>query len=100
MLTIENYKKIKSKWFGKWQVGKVAEMNEVYAFEFRNKQGEIIVMAISRVAEHNFDDELKKYKIALSSAKTNEMIEDIIYLEVIEDMDLFGEAVSHYLNTI
>ena len=42
------------------------------------------------------------YKIAMleDTKGVNDSIEDIIYKSVLEDMELFGESLSHYLNTI
>jgi hypothetical protein len=31
---------------------------------------------------------------------TGDVIEDIVYKNTLEDMELFGEALVHYLNTI
>ena len=36
MLVIKNYKKIKNKYFGDWQVGKVEELPECYAMQVWN----------------------------------------------------------------
>jgi len=34
------------------------------------------------------------------SKNVNDAIEDIIYKSVLEDMELFGESLVHYFNTI
>ena len=42
------------------------------------------------------------YKISLleDTKGISDAIEDIIYKAVLEDMELFGESLVHYLNTI
>lgn len=42
------------------------------------------------------------YKISLleDSKGISDAIEDIIYKAVLEDMELFGESLVHYLNTL
>jgi hypothetical protein len=34
------------------------------------------------------------------SVGSSSIIDDVIYKSVLEDMELFGEALVHYLNTI
>jgi hypothetical protein len=42
------------------------------------------------------------YRISLveDNKKPSNIIDDVIYHSVLEDMELFGEALVHYLNTI
>ena len=42
------------------------------------------------------------YRISLveDDKKPSNIIEDVIYHSVLEDMELFGESLTHYLNTI
>ncbi len=41
------------------------------------------------------------YQISLVADDGNSnIIEDIIYHSVLEDMDMFGESLVHYLNTL
>jgi hypothetical protein len=40
------------------------------------------------------------YDIKLMQDSTGDVIEDIVYKNTLEDMELFGEALVHYLNTI
>jgi hypothetical protein len=40
------------------------------------------------------------YDIKLMRDGTGDVIEDIVYKNTLEDMELFGEALVHYLNTI
>ena len=103
MLTIENYKKIKNRWFGDWQIGKIIEEPTHYALQaFHNSGKRSVTIVLFR--EEKIEGEYFEiaYKIAmmddnLGSAST---IEDIIYKSVLEDMEMFGESLVHYLNTI
>ena len=103
MLVIKNYKKIKNKYFGDWQVGRVEEMWECYAMQVWNVNSrKSITLAIMRTA---VDDEMQyepAYHISLveDNTKPSNVIEDIIYHSVLEDMEMFGESLVHYLNTI
>ena len=100
MLVIKNYKKIKNQYFGDWQIGKVEEMKECYALQaFNANTKKSITMAILR--EPIVQDYEIVYPISLvEDNQSSNIIEDIIYHSVLEDMELFGEALVHYLNTI
>lgn len=103
MLVIENYKKIKNRWFGDWQIGKIIEESTHYALQaFHKNAKRSITIVIFR--DDTFKGEYLEtaYKIALldDSKGISDAIEDIIYKSVLEDMELFGEALSHYLNTL
>jgi len=102
MLTIENYKKIKNQWFGDWQIGKIIEEPIHYALQAFHKNGRSVTIVIFR--EDRLEGEYFEvaYRILMLDDKysVNESIDDIIYKSVLEDMELFGEALSHYLNTI
>ena len=103
MLVIKNYKKIKNQYFGDWQVGRVEEMLECYAMQVWNVNSrKSITLAIMRTP---VDDEMQyepAYHICLveDDTKPSNVIEDIIYHSVLEDMEMFGESLVHYLNTI
>jgi hypothetical protein len=103
MLVIKNYKKIKNQWYGDWQVGRVEEMKECYAMQIWNtNQGKSVTLAILRepiVSEVEFET---AYQISLveDNRTPSNIIEDVIYHTVLEDMELFGESLVHYLNTI
>ena len=103
MLVIKNYKKIKNQYFGDWQVGKVEELPECYAMQVWNTtEKKSITMAILRepmIDELEYDT---AYRISLveDDKKPSNIIEDVIYHSVLEDMELFGESLTHYLNTI
>jgi len=103
MLVIKNYKKIKNQYFGDWQIGRVEEMKECYAMQIWNtNQSKSITLAIMRepiVSEVEFEI---AYNISLIEDNRNpsNIIEDVIYHTVLEDMELFGESLVHYLNTI
>ena len=102
MLVIKNYKKIKNQYFGDWQIGKMEEMNECYALQaFNTKSKKSITMVILREPIANEAEWDTAYHISLveDDAKSN-IIEDIIYHSVLEDMDMFGESLVHYLNTL
>ena len=102
MLVIKNYKKIKNQYFGDWQIGRVEEMKECYALQaFSTIKQKSITMAIMRepvVSDVEFET---AYQI--SQVEDNiggNIIEDVIYHTVLEDMELFGESLVHYLNTL
>ena len=103
MLVIKNYKKIKNQYFGDWQVGKVEELPECYAMQVWNTtEKKSVTLAILRepmMAELEYDT---AYKISLveDDKKPSNIIDDVIYHSVLEDMQLFGESLTHYLNTI
>lgn len=99
MLVIQNYKKIKNQYFGDWQIGRMEEMKECYALQaFNANTKQSITMAILR--EPVVQDYETVYHISLIEDKTNNVIEDIIYHSVLEDMEMFGESLVHYLNTL
>ena len=103
MLVIKNYKKIKNQYFGDWQIGRVEEMKECYALQaFNANTKKSITMAIIRepiVSEIEFET---AYQISLveDDIRPSNIIEDVIYHTVLEDMELFGESLVHYLNTL
>ena len=102
MLVIKNYKKIKNQYFGDWQIGRVEEMAECYALQaFSTIEKKSITMAIMRepiVSDIEFET---AYQISLVEDNMGgNIIEDIIYHTVLEDMELFGESLVHYLNTL
>ena len=102
MLVIRNYKKIKNQYFGDWQIGKIEEMKECYALQaFSTIEKKSITMVIMRepiVSDIEFET---AYQISLvEDNKGGNIIEDIIYHTVLEDMELFGESLVHYLNTL
>ena len=103
MLVIRNYKKIKNQYFGDWQVGKVEELPECYAMQVWNTtEKKSVTLAILRepmIDELEYDT---AYRISLveDDKKPANIIEDVIYHSVLEDMELFGESLTHYLNTI
>ena len=102
MLTIENYKKIKNRWFGDWQIGKILEEKSFYALQcFHSSVKRSITIVILR--EPKMDENFEKYySISLidDDIGSSSIIEDVIYHAVLEDMELFGESLVHYLNTI
>ena len=103
MLVIKNYKKIKNQHFGEWQIGKVEEMKECYALQaFNSITKKSITMAILRepmIDELEYDT---AYRISLveDNKIPSNIIDDVIYHSVLEDMELFGESLTHYLNTL
>jgi hypothetical protein len=103
MLVIKNFKKIKNQWYGDWQIGKVEEMKECYALQaFNSITKKSITMAILRepmIDEAEYDT---AYRISLveDNKKPSNIIDDVIYHSVLEDMELFGESLTHYLNTL
>ena len=103
MLKIENFNKIRNQWYGDWQIGKTDEGKEHYALNARHKDGRRSVTVVI-FKEDTLDTEFAEtaYKISLmdDDKGSPSIIEDIIYKAVLEDMELFGEALVHYLNTI
>ena len=103
MLVIRNYKKIKNQYFGDWQVGKVEELPECYAMQVWNTtEKKSVTLAILRepmIDELEYDT---AYRISLveDDKKPSNIIDDVIYHSVLQDMELFGESLTHYLNTI
>jgi hypothetical protein len=103
MLVIKNYKKIKNKYFGDWQVGKVEELPECYAMQvWSTTEKKSVTLAILR---QPMMDELEydtAYRISLveDNKIPSNIIDDVIYHSVLEDMELFGESLTHYLNTL
>jgi hypothetical protein len=103
MLVIRNYKKIKNQYFGDWQIGKVEEMKECYALQaFNANTKKSITMAILREPMMDEDEYDTAYRISLveDNKKPSNIIDDVIYHSVLEDMELFGESLVHYLNTL
>lgn len=103
MLTIVNFKKIRNRYFGDWQIGRLVEDKTYYAMQAHHKSGKrSITIVIFR--EDKIDTEYYEtaYQISLiEDGKTSaDAIEDIIYKSVLEDMELFGESLVHYLNTL
>ena len=103
MLVIENFNKIQKRWFGDWQIGRTDEGNSYYALNAKHKDGKRSVTVVI-FKEDKLDTEFSEtaYKIALidDDKGSPSIIEDIIYKAVLEDMELFGESLVHYLNTI
>jgi len=103
MLTIVNYKKIKNQWYGDWQIGKILEEKTHYALQAFHKEGKrsvtIVLFREEKIEGEYFET---VYQISMLDDKYpgSESIDDIIYKSVLEDMELFGEALSNYLNTI
>ena len=103
MLVIKNYKKIKNQYFGDWQIGKVEELPECYAMQVWNTtEKKSVTLAILRepmIDELEYDT---AYRISLveDDKKPSNIIDDVIYHSVLQDMELFGESLTHYLNTL
>jgi hypothetical protein len=103
MLVIKNYKKIKNQWYGDWQIGRVEEMKECYALQaFNANTKKSITMAIVREPMMDEAEYDTAYRISLveDDKKPSNIIDDVIYHSVLEDMELFGESLTHYLNTL
>ena len=103
MLVIKNYKKIKNQYFGDWQVGKVEELPECYAMQVWNTtEKKSVTLAILREPMMDESEYDIPYRISLveDDKKPSNIIDDVIYHSVLEDMELFGESLIHYLNTL
>jgi hypothetical protein len=101
MLTIQNFKKIQNQWFGDWQIGRTDEGKQYYALQARHKNGrDTVTLAIFREGTYNTEWSEVTYDIKFMKDGTGDIIEDIVYKNTLEDMELFGEALVHYLNTI
>lgn len=103
MLTIENFEKIKNRWFEDWQIGKVSTDKSYYAIQAFHKDGKRSITAVifreGKLSNTSFEP---TYPISLidDNIGGSSIIEDIIYKSVLEDMEIFGESLVHYLNTI
>jgi len=103
MLIIENYTKIKNRWFGDWQIGKIIEEKTHYALQAFHKEGKrsitIVIFREERIEGEYFET---AYQISMmdDNLGSSSIIDDIIYKSVLEDMELFGESLIHYLNTL
>lgn len=101
MLTIQNFKKIQNHWFGDWQIGRTDEGNQYYALQARHKNGkDNVTLVIFREGMLNTEWGEITYDIKLMNDGNGDVIEDIVYKNTLEDMELFGETLIHYLNTI
>ena len=101
MLTIQNFKKIQNQWFGDWQIGRTDEGKQYYALQARHKDGKrTVTLAIFREGMLNTEWGELNYDIKLIDDNTANIIEDIVYKNTLEDMELFGESLVHYLNTL
>ena len=103
MLVIKNYKKIKNQYFGDWQVGKVEELPECYAMQVWNTtEKKSVTLAILREPMMDESEYDIPYRISLveDDKKPSNIIDDVIYHSVLQDMELFGESLIHYLNTL
>jgi len=103
MLIIENFNKIRNQWYGDWQIGRTDEGKEHYALNARNRDGNRSITVVI-FKQETLDTEFAEiaYNISLmdDDLGSSSIIDDIIYKAVLEDMELFGEALVHYLNTI
>jgi hypothetical protein len=103
MLVIKNFKKIKNQYFGDWQIGRVEEMKECYAMQVWNTtEKKSVTLAILREPMLDESEYDTPYRISLieDDKKPSNIIEDVIYHSVLQDMELFGESLVHYLNTL
>jgi hypothetical protein len=103
MLKIDNFNKIQKRWFGDWQIGRTDEGKGYYALNAKHKDGKRSVTVVI-FKEDKLDTEFAEtaYSISLidDAVGISSQIDDIIYKTVLEDMELFGESLVHYLNTI
>jgi hypothetical protein len=103
MLVIKNFNKIQKRWFGDWQIGRTDEGKGYYALNAKHKDGKRSVTVVI-FKEDKLDTEFAEtaYSISLidDAVGISSQIDDIIYKAVLEDMELFGESLVHYLNTI
>jgi hypothetical protein len=101
MLTIENFKKIRNQWYGDWQIGRTDEGKQHYALQARHKDGKrTVTLVIFREGLLNTEWGEVSYDIKLMNDDSGSIIEDTLYKGVLHDMELFGESLVHYLNTI
>jgi hypothetical protein len=101
MLTIENFKKIRNQWYGDWQIGRTDEGKQHYALQARHKDGKrTVTLVIFREGLLNTEWGEVSYDIKLMNDDSGSIIEDTLYKGVLDDMELFGEALVLYLNTI
>jgi hypothetical protein len=78
-------------------------MKECYALQaFNANTKKSITMAILREPMMDEAEYDTAYRISLveDDKKPSNIIDDVIYHSVLEDMELFGESLTHYLNTL
>jgi hypothetical protein len=78
-------------------------MKECYALQaFNSITKKSITMAILREPMMDEAEYDTAYRISLveDDKKPSNIIDDVIYHSVLEDMELFGESLTHYLNTL
>jgi hypothetical protein len=78
-------------------------MKECYALQaFNANTKKSITMAIVREPMMDEAEYDTAYRISLveDDKKPSNIIDDVIYHSVLEDMELFGESLTHYLNTL
>jgi hypothetical protein len=78
-------------------------MKECYALQaFNANTKKSITMAILREPMMDEAEYDTAYRISLveDDKKPSNIIDDVIYHSVLEDMELFGESLVHYLNTL
>ena len=101
MLRIDNFNKIQNQWYGDWQIGRTDEGQQYYALQAKHKDGKrTVTLIIFREGKMDSEWNESVYEIKLMEDNTANIIEDIIYKGTLEDMELFGESLVHYLNTI
>ena len=101
MLVIKNFKKIQNQWYGDWQIGRTDEGNQYYALQIKHKDGKrTVTLVIFREGKMDSEWNESVYEIKLMEDNTGNIIEDTIYKGTLDDMELFGESLVHYLNTI
>jgi len=72
-----------------------------YALQARHKDGKrTITLVIFRQGLLNDEWSELTYDIKLMDDSTGDVIEDVVYQATLQDMELFGESLVHYLNTI
>jgi len=79
MLTIENYKKIKNRWFGDWQIGKILEEKSFYAlqcFHSSGKRSITIVIFRDETIDTEFNETAYKISLLEDSKGISDAIED------------------------
>jgi hypothetical protein len=90
MLKIENFNKIRNQWYGDWQIGRTDD----------GKRSIAVIIYKQDKLDTEFAETAYNISLMDDSVGSSSIIDDIIYKSVLEDMELFGEALVHYLNTI
>lgn len=101
MLTIKNYTNIIDKTFGDWIIKKAEEKFLHYEFQaFHNENSRNISIVLFRDTKMDLRVDEDMYQLAVLEDGKQGIVDELLYQSVVEDMQLFGETLLIYFNTI